>query len=245
VTERRFFVRPEDADDARIVLRAEEAHHARRVLRLAAGDEVLCFDGRGHVWRGRLEAFGRDSASVSVTETLASERPRVPELTLAQGWLKGDRMDAVVQKATELGAARILAIRTDRSEVRVDGERAERRSQRWRRIVVEAAKQCERAWIPDVANMPSVEAVLDAAGVAWIAFVERDGEPPHAALTELRGAPSIGVLVGPEGGWSERERSIFAARRVRGLSLGSDVLRADTAAVAALAIVQFALSPRD
>jgi 16S rRNA (uracil1498-N3)-methyltransferase len=241
VTERRFHVRPEDAAGERLVLRADEAHHARRALRLAPGAPVVCFDGAGRVWRGRIAAYERDAALVDVDAALPVAPPPAPRLTLAQGLVKGDRMDEIVQKATELGAWRVVPLRADRSDVRLDAERAGRRAERWRRIAVESAKQCERAWLPEVAEPETLDDALAALDGPAVAFVERDGVPARPALDALGAPERLVVFVGPEGGWSERERAALARGGVPGLSLGANVLRAETAAIAALAVIAFAL----
>ena len=240
MSERRFFVDPADAGGDRLTLRADEAHHARRVLRLEAGAPVLCFDGEGRAWRGRLAGYERDAALVDVVEALEPEPEPAPRVSLAQGLVKGDRMDLIVQKATELGAARIVPVACDRSDVRLEAERAARRSERWRRIVVEAAKQCERARVPEVAAPAPLETVLATIEGPSVAFVERDGEAARGHLEALRGEPSVAVFVGPEGGWSDRERALFVEHGVARLSLGPLVLRAETAAIAALAVVSYA-----
>ncbi len=244
MTERRFYVRPEDTGDGRLVLRAEEAHHARRVLRLAEGAAVVCFDGRGTVWRGEISGYEGDRATVAPTES-AHEAPAPFRVTLAQGVVKGDRMDLVVQKATELGAARIVPLQTDHSEVRLSADRAARRADRWRRIVVEAAKQCERAWLPELSDPTTVDEALAARDGVAVAFVERDGVPARGGLATLAAHDAITVFVGPEGGWSDRERSLFVRHDVPRLSLGRAILRAETAALAGLAVVTFALAPAE
>jgi 16S rRNA (uracil1498-N3)-methyltransferase len=241
VTERRFHVREEDAAGGRLLLRAEEAHHARRVLRLDRGAAVVCFDGRGRVWRGRIAAYEGDVAVVEAGEP-EREPPPAPRVALAVGLLKGERMDLVVQKATELGAARILPLAADRCEVRLDAARADRRAERWGRFALEAAKQSERAWVPEIATPATLDATLDGVAGPAVAFVERDGGPARGALEALGAPAELAVFVGPEGGWTERERALFAERGVARLSLGPSVLRAETAAIAALAIVAYALS---
>lgn len=236
---------PEDAGGDRLVLRADEAHHARRVLRLDVGAEIVCFDGAGRVWRGRIAAYARDTAVVETTSKDVVTPPTGPRLTLAAGLVKGDRMDAIVQKATELGAVRIVPLATDRSDVRLDERRSAARLDRWRRIVVEASKQCERAWLPEVATPATLDTALEAADGDAIAFVERVGAPARPYLETMRGALAVTIFVGPEGGWSERERALLADRGVAGLTLGPLVLRADTAAIAALAVVGCILEPDD
>lgn len=236
MTGRRFHVLEDDVSVDWLTLRADEAHHARRVLRLEVGAAVVCFDGAGRSWRGVIESYERETALVQIVETLPEESERAPRIVLAQGLVKGDRMDLIVQKATELGASAIVPLVTDHSEVRLDRERSGRRAARWQRIVLEAAKQCERNRVPLVAEPTSVEHALDATAVA---FVERDGAPARGALEAITGN-LVTVFVGPEGGWSERERELFREAGIPRLSLGSHILRAETAAIAALAVTLYA-----
>ena len=244
MTERRVYVRPGDVAGGRLTLRAEEAHHARRVLRLESGAPVVCFDGEGTVLRGRITAYAKDAAEVEVDEALAPEPEPAPRITLAQGLVKGERMDLIVQKATELGASAILPLRAERSDVRLDDERGSRRAERWRRIAVEAAKQCERARLPRLLEPATVDAALSTCGGAdgpAVAFVERDGLPARGALEALGSPGRVTVFVGPEGGWSPGERDLLAERAALCLSLGPTILRAETAAIAALVTVRYAL----
>jgi 16S rRNA (uracil1498-N3)-methyltransferase len=248
MTERRFYVRPGDVADGRLRLGDDEAHHAKRVLRLEPGAEVTCFDGRGRLWLGAISSYTKHGAEVEIRST--SERPEpLPRIALAQGLVKGDRMDAIVQKATELGASAIWPLACSRSDVRLEPKRAESRRLRWERIVVEAGKQCERAWLPELDGPCGVADALGAAlarGGA-VAFVARGGEPAlaalarHASIERWRAGERLTVFVGPEGGWAPEERELFESARVPFLSLGENVLRADTAAVAALAVVSAAL----
>lgn len=241
MTERRFYVEPGALSEGRLTLHGDEAHHARRVLRLDVGDTVTCFDGRGATWRGEIARIAKDRVDVTIVETCPLVAEPTPRITLAQGLVKGERMDWIVQKATELGASCIQPLRTERSEVRLDDARAERRAERWHRIAVEASKQCERAWLPEIAVPLTVADALARLGGPAVAFVERDAEPARPALEALRSAEQLAVFVGPEGGWASGELGGFAAAAVPCLSLGPNILRAETASVAALAIVAYAL----
>jgi 16S rRNA (uracil1498-N3)-methyltransferase len=237
VGDRRFYVLPSDVSSREVTLRAAEAHHARRVLRLEVGARIVCFDGLGSAWECEIVAFERDAARARAVARLADEPERRPRLTLAQGVLKGDRMDLVVQKATELGVARLAPIAAERSVARPEAGRVER----WRRVALEAAKQCERNRLPGIAEPAPLGATLAEMEGAGLALVERDGAPLAGALDAIRGTPSVTLFVGPEGGWSSAEREAFARAGVAQASLGHNVLRAETAAIAAVAVVAFAL----
>ncbi len=215
-------------------LPAAAAHHALRVLRLAVGDAVTLFDGRGGEYPGRIAEAGR-GVRVRLAERLPVERESSLEITLAQALPSGDKMDFVVQKAVELGVARLQPLLAARSVVRLSGERAERRVEHWRQVAVAACEQCGRNRLPEIAP------ILDLR--QWLGRLPQDNEirrlllSPRAGLRprELPGEGGFILLVGPEGGLGEEEAA--AARRAgfADLSLGPRILRTETAGPAALA----------
>jgi 16S rRNA (uracil1498-N3)-methyltransferase len=240
VTERRFFVEPQGST---LALGEDESHHARRVLRLEPGAHIICFDGRGASWRARIARYEQRLAVLEIVETLPIEPAPLPRVCLAVGLLKGEKMDLVVQKATELGVASVLPLSTDFSEARSD---VSKRVARWRRIALEAAKQCERNHVPEIAT-PVVlgSALRELTGIA-VAFVERDGGSLREFVAKHAAghAGALTVFIGPEGGWSGSERAAFRAAEVASVSLGLRILRAETAAIASLAILAFAFEKR-
>lgn len=204
------------ADVERPVLDGGDRHHLATVLRLRPGDPLTVADGAG---RWRPCRFGPDLDPRGEVEV---EARRVPPVTVAFAPVKGDRPEWVVQKLTELGVDRIVPFAAARSVVRWEGERAQRQVARLRRVAREAAMQSHRAWLPEVAP---VATFAEVAAMPGAALAERAGGPPSL------GRPV--VLVGPEGGWSEEER----AAGPPGMALGDLVLRAETAAVAAGALL--------
>jgi 16S rRNA (uracil1498-N3)-methyltransferase len=234
--ERRFFGRPEGST---ITLDEDESHHARRVLRLEPGALVVCFDGGGASWRARIVRYEARRAILDVVEPLPAEPESRPRLCLAIALLKGEKMDLVVQKATELGVSRLVPLVTDFSEVRSD---VSKRLTRWRRVALESAKQCERNQLPDIGPPVSLKSALDDLAETGVAFVERDGDSLHSFVESFadRAPSALTAFIGPEGGWSGSERTAIRSAGVASLSLGRHVLRAETAAIAALAILGFA-----
>ncbi len=220
-----------------VELDADAARHAQ-VLRLQPGDAITLFDGTGGEWAARVAAIGRREVRAELVEHRAVERELAVAVTLAVGMPANERMDAVVEKATELGAAAIQPLVTQRSVLRVAGERAERKAAHWQAIAVAACEQCGRNRVPVVAP---VRAFAD-----WLAD---DGAPPGAARRLLdtgdaprwapppRGTAALLVLSGPEGGFADVERGAALARGWQPVSLGACVLRADTAPLAALAAI--------
>src|SRR3954466_15447983 len=168
MTRRRFFASPDkfNSADQTVTLAADEARHLRDVLRLRLGDEVFVFDGAGKEFRCVVEEFGRDKATLKISSEVEPARPESRlHLTLAVALLKGEKFDLVVQKATELGVARVAPVETKRADVRPRHARdAARRIERWRRLALEAAKQSGRARVPAVSMPVSFESFVKAKG---------------------------------------------------------------------------------
>ena len=222
---------------ASVAVPASTAAHLTRVLRLPAGSAVTVFNGRGGEYAATI-ARGRGSAlTVTVGVHAPVERESPFPLTLAQGVSRGERMDLVVQKATELGVTRLVPVLTERSVVRLDEEQSDRKSSHWRAIAIAACEQCGRNRLPEVAlparlhellRQPAGDAVrllLSAAATRRIEDVPR----PAGGAT---------VLIGPEGGLSEAEQEQALAAGYTPVNLGPRVLRTETAAIAALALLQ-------
>lgn len=253
MTRRRFYAPVESFDvvDApcRVTLAADEGRHLRDVLRLRAGDEAYVFDGEGREYLCVVAEGGGRGAEVllEVREGVEPQRPESPlELTLGVALLKGEKFDWVVQKATELGAARIVPLLTQRADVRLREERdaGTRRALRWQRLALEAAKQSGRARVPVVLEPRAFASVLADEGADGeslrLLFAERGGR----GLSELRagltnGRPASAVaLVGPEGGWEDAELAQASANGWSIVTLGGRTLRAETAAVAVAVLLQ-------
>jgi 16S rRNA (uracil1498-N3)-methyltransferase len=234
----RLYVDAPLGSGAAVALDRDAANHLCNVLRLTRGDAVLLFNGRDGEWRGTLAEAGKRAASVRAEERL---RPQPPanDLHYLFAPLKHARLDYVVQKAVELGASRLQPVLTRHTQVtRINLERMQAN-------VIEAAQQCGVLAVPEVAAPIKLdEAVADAARL--LVFCDEDAEiaDPVTALRAAAkdGVPPLAVLVGPEGGFAEEERTLLLRRAnsVR-LALGPRILRADTAAVAALALVQAVL----
>jgi 16S rRNA (uracil1498-N3)-methyltransferase len=208
--------------------------HLVRVLRLGAGDRVRLFNGDGHDYEAELESVGKREARARVLERIEVDSESPLAITLAQGIARGEKMDLILQKATELGVARIAPVVTERTEVRLDAERADKRGAHWRGVLASACEQSGRARLPQLLPPRALGDFL--AGESSTLKLVLD---PGAATTlaRLQPAPdaSICLLVGPEGGLSERDLAAARAVGFTGLRLGPRILRTETAALAALA----------
>jgi 16S rRNA (uracil1498-N3)-methyltransferase len=219
-----------------VALPEHTGHHARDVLRLRPGAEVRVFDGAGHEFAGVLETVARGGVTCHVSGAVET-RPESPlRIVLAMAALKGDRMELVIQKATELGVAAIQPIVTARTDAAARPALKGARHDRWEKVAGGAAEQCGRAVVPEVAPTVTLRDLLAApfAG-ARIAFVETEDARP---LADAPRADSVQLLVGPAGGWEPSEVAAFPAAGVYPASLGPRILRAETAALAAVTALQ-------
>lgn len=231
----RLFVGAPLGPGAEVPLSPEQVNYLKNVLRLQAGDPARVFNGRDGEWRARLAAGGRRDL-VLLVDTMTRPQPAAGDLVLAFAPLKHARLDYLVQKAVEMGATRLMPMITRHTAVtRVNVDRM-------RANAIEAAEQCGILGVPAVEEpLPFARVVAGLSPERVVVFCdeEAEGDP----LMALMGAPSgpMAVLIGPEGGFAEEERrAILVRERMVRLSLGPRVLRADTAAVAALALVQAA-----
>lgn len=226
------------AAGAERILPAQAGEHVARVLRMAAGDPLTLFNGDGNDYPATILALGKREVAVRVDgcHALANESP-LP-LTLAQGVARGEKMDLIVQKATELGVTRIVPLLTERAEVKLDAARAEKRLAHWRAVAASACEQSGRARLPEIVQALPLPAWLNglaADGALRLALLPEAGRSPR----ELRFGAAGGLLVvGPEGGLGERDVGALAAAGFEGLRLGPRILRTETAGLAALAALQ-------
>lgn len=236
----RLHVPPAALAAGRVELAGEPFHHLVHVLRARRGDRVTLFDGAGREAEATVETLGEAGATLCAGEPREVPRPAV-DLTLLLGLLKGEKMDLVVQKGTELGMTRLVPLAVAHAVVRLDEARHGGRLARWEKIAREAARQCGRADVPEITPVVAPDEAFRAATGLRLCFHEREPAPLAPLLV---GAPPAATLaVGPEGGFSSAE---IAAARHTGfhvVSLGPRVLRAETAAIAALAICSHALAP--
>jgi len=248
VTRRRFYAPPAAfaADEKSATLSAEETRHARDVLRLQSGDEIFVFDGAGREFQCSVKTIRRDSIDLNVIAQVDPARPESTlDLTLAIALLKGEKFDLVIQKTTELGVKRIAPLDTERADVRLrDSDGAQKRLARWRRIALEAAKQAGRAYVPEIAapvpfhSVAVTEAELST-NVTRLMFSERGGRSLAEVTNNFaRHTSSVIAAVGPEGGWTDDEIELARAGGWEIVTLGGRILRAETAGIAVVALLQ-------
>jgi 16S rRNA (uracil1498-N3)-methyltransferase len=222
-----------------IELPRETASHLAKVLRARGGDEVILFSGDGREYCGSVESVrgSRVTASVGIGAEVDRESPFA--VTLVQCVPRGDRMDFIVQKATELGVSRIVPVLSERSVVRLDASQAESKTAHWRAVAVNACEQCGRNRLPridvPVPLLHYLGSEAAASGPAARFVLQPD---PEAAGAPLETGTAAQIAVGPEGGFAEEELEAFRIAGFRRMRLGPRVLRTETAAIAALTWLQ-------
>lgn len=221
--------------DSSIELDPAAANHVSRVLRLREGAEVTLFDGSGGEHPATLVQVERRRVEARLHERLDREVESPLDVTLVQGVSKGERMDYAIQKATELGVGRIVPVETDHGVVSLDPGRWEKKRSHWERVAISACEQCGRNRVPEIAPVTSLKAWLAGEPTGLGLFLD-PGEPESVGT--LSPEREVTLIIGPEGGLSDEERRLAASRGYRGIRLGPRVLRTETAAVAALAVLQ-------
>lgn len=236
------------ADATEIRLTPEESHHLVTVNRCGRGDPVTAFDGRGHEWLTECTDAGKGAAVLRVKESRPAQT-RSFAITLGQALPKGATMDDIVRQATEIGTARIVPLLSERTQVHLDGDRADKKTDKWRTAAVEAAKQCGNPWLPEIAPIQNFSTFLTSASSYDLKLIAS----LHAGTTTLKQALAtysakhghaprkVLWLVGPEGDFAPAEMTAAITAGCQPITLGPLVLRSDTAAVYALSILSHEL----
>ncbi|MBN1871206.1 MAG: 16S rRNA (uracil(1498)-N(3))-methyltransferase [Candidatus Omnitrophica bacterium] len=238
----RFYVQPQSIRDDKIHVEKEERHHIVDVMRLGEGDAVVAFDGRGNEYVGVITCIDAKEVIIDIKEVKTPDSKRNFRITLAQAIPKKDKMDTVVQKATELGVDEIIPLSTERTIVKADNERIKSKIERWRRIAIEASKQCGRTELPLVRPMLKFNDLIemvDNYNFTIMPCLSEDSISLYSALADIKESDKSLVMIGPEGGFTEAEKAAAASHGVILVSLGDLVLKSDTAAIATLSVLNY------
>lgn len=226
----------------RVTLKETDAHHIVNVLRMRAGEEIVLSDGSGNSFTALLENADHNGVSCVITQPLIEATASYPRITLVQGLPKGDKMDLIVQKGTELGLYGIIPLLSERVVVKLTEEKLTKRLERWRRIAVEAAKQCRRPDLPVISPPCSWSQALEKLPPTALALIPWEDEAQDSLkdfLREQPAPPEIFFFIGPEGGFSLPE--VEGARKcgVCPVGLGPRILRTETAGLAVAAMLLY------
>lgn len=232
----RIYTQAELVSGSVIQLEESASHHLSKVLRMQAGRELILFNGKGGEYTASIQEVGKKQVSVSVTDFASENRQSPLQLELAIGISRGERFEWVLQKATELGVTKITPLITERTEVKVTGDRQEKIMERWQQILISACEQCQRNLLPELSPPQHIGAWLGHV-VSDLRFVlhHRDSK----TLPADQQPQSIALLIGPEGGLSESEIAQAQHKNFNALTLGPRVLRTETAPIAAISLVQY------
>jgi len=238
----RFFISHKDLRESEALISGQELHHLRRVLRLGPGDKVSLFDETGREHEGVIRSVTEGAARVEILRSYETNRESPLEVTLAVGLTKGEKMDFVVEKATELGVRTLAPFVSTYTVPRLDQEKMAKRSRRWQKIALNAAKQCGRTRVPAICEVCDFRELImqPTEGTLKLLFWERAAQQTlhqvHASESEVR---AVLAVVGAEGGLSVEEANLGKEHGFKLVGLGQRVLRAETAAVAVMSLVQF------
>ncbi len=237
MTAHHFFVRPEDVDDDVVTITGDEARHAVRVLRVRPGEAITVADGTGRLLHAVVSAAG-DAVQADVLKETFVDEP-LPAITLYQALTKGDKIDEVVQKATEVGVARIVPFVAQRSVVTWDAVKRAKARERWDAVARSASKQCRSARVTVVDSVADDATVaLRESGPIWVLH-EADDATPLRQVLAARTPDQAALIVGPEGGFSDDEVATLRDGGARIVWLGPRILRTETAGPIAAAIVAY------
>lgn len=245
----RVFCQPTDSAVREIRLGAEESHHLVVVNRCVRGDPVVAFDGRGGEWICQCMDAAKTAAVLGVKE-FRQAPPRPGSITLAQALPKGTTMDEIVRQATEIGTAQIVPLISERTQVHLDGERADKKVEKWRTTAIEAAKQCGNPWLPEIEPIQKLADYLTAVGdydLKLVASLHHGATSLKVTLAKyrtnhVRSPLRVLWLIGPEGDLSPAEMTALMMTGFIPVTLGPLVLRCDTAAIFALSILNHELA---
>ncbi len=235
-----FFLSPECVTPPTISITGDLLGHLRNSLRTQVGEIVVFGDGAGHRYRTEITDLTKRAMTGRILEVTAQPTDHAPSLILAQAVLKGEKMDWVIQKATELGVAHLVPLQTRNTIVQLRPERIEAQLGRWQRIALEAAQQSERWSVPTIALPQSLKNLLtgQTAGTAAFILAERYDGKSMQVIDISQDTASFLLLVGPEGGWSTEEVELAVQAGCTPITLGQQILRAETAAIATISILQ-------
>ena len=241
----RFFAEPGQIGEKEIVITGADVNHIRNVLRMRADEEVLIADGQGAEYRCKLTDLGENEVRAQILWKLDGNAELASAITLFQGLPKSDKMDLIVQKCVELGVARIVPVSTKRAVVKLDAKKEQTRLKRWNTISESAAKQSGRGVIPEVSGVMTFGKALEEAKKLDVLLIPYERAENMAETRRVMGSiqpgQSVGIFIGPEGGFEESEVEEAVAAGAQAITLGKRILRTETAGLAVMAMLGYLL----
>lgn len=242
MTLNRFFVRKDQLHFPRAVLTGEEHHHLKAVVRIRPEEKVWLFDEEGKSYLARVEKLSKDKTQLYILKKVTRKR-LLSRITLAQSFIKPSKMDLIVQKATELGVMSFIPVVTSRTLIKMEHHK-DKKHTRWKRIALEAAKQCGRNILPEIQSPLTLDNFLKKTGETKRLYLNHKADRYFRDVLiqfsnkKSPGPPdSVVVLIGPEGGWTDDEEIDILRHDFEAVNLGSNTLRSETAAIVATAMI--------
>lgn len=240
-----FFVTPDQVTEEFIYIEGSDVNHMKNVLRMKAGEELYVSDGNNKEYLCKVEDYEEDRAILKIVETKQSDRELPSKIWLFQGLPKGDKMEWIVQKAVELGARKVVPVATKRAVVKLDAKKAVKKVARWNEIAKSASKQAGRGILPEVADVVSFKEALQMAkqlDVVMIPYELASGmDHTREVLKKVEPGKSVGIFIGPEGGFDVEEVEEALAAGAEEITLGHRILRTETAGLMVLSVLVYQL----
>ena len=241
----RFFIKEEQIHDGMIEICGSDVNHIKNVLRMKTGDKVYLSNGSDLEYECSLLEWTDDTILAKIEDVHGMETELPVKITLYQGLPKGDKMEMIVQKAVELGVAEIVPVAMKRCVVKLDAKKAAKKVQRWNEIAKSAAKQSKRGMIPEVKSVMSFKEAVEygkSMDMLLIPYEDAEGIVHSRQVVEsVKGKKSLGIYIGPEGGFPEEEVSLAMEAGAEPITLGHRILRTETAGMALLSVLMFML----
>ena len=241
----RFFVTPDQVGEDKIRIQGSDVNHMKNVLRMRPGEEVMVSDGNNRQYRCRVEDYPEGEAVLAILEAGLVDTELPSRIYLFQGLPKQEKMELIVQKAVELGVCQVIPVQTRRCVVKLDAKKAAKKVQRWQQIAESAAKQAGRGYIPAVSEVMTFQEALafsETLDIRLLPYELADGmEGTRKILDEIRPGQSVGIFIGPEGGFEKEEVGRAVEAGALPITLGKRILRTETAGIAVLSILMYRL----
>ncbi len=236
----KFFVKKNQIVDNQILITGQDTNHISKVLRSKTGDAILVCDGEGNDYRALIESIEKEQITCSILESYPCKNEPEVKVTLYQGLPKQGKMEWIIEKCTEMGISTIVPVQMTRSVVKLDASQSEKKKERWQKTANEAAKQCGRGVIPQVMTPIKFMDLKreDLPDYLLVPYEEEKAKPIKFALRDKK-EKSVGIFIGPEGGFTEEEIAHLAGMGAESVTLGPRILRTETAGVVALSLVLY------
>ena len=240
-----FFVTPSQVKEEWIYVEGSDVNHMKNVLRMRTGEDLMVSDGNNLQYRCAVERYEEELAVLKILEELPVDTELPSKIYLFQGLPKQDKMELIVQKSVELGVYQVIPVATKRAVVKLDAKKAARKVERWQQIAQSAAKQAGRGYIPEVADVMSYREALECASkldVVLIPYELAEGmKETKSVIESIYPGQSIGIFIGPEGGFEKEEVEQALEYGAHAITLGKRILRTETAGLTTLSVLMFHL----